>query len=58
MMKMILIFSIVFTIVYYGIALIWAMPKSQKRVLTKSALYAIIIAVVTTLLLSTIVFLF
>lgn len=58
MLKMIFVFLIVFALIYGGIELVRSLTKLEKWELTKTASYAIIIAVVTTLLLSTIVFLF
>ena len=58
MLKMILVFLVLFAIIYGAAVLFRAMPTSEKWALTKTAGYAIIISVVTTLLLSTIVFLF
>lgn len=58
MVKMILVFLVVFATIYGSIALVRSMSNLEKWQLTKTASYAIIVAVVTTLLLSTIVFLF
>lgn len=58
MVKMILVFLVVFATIYGGIALVRSMSNLEKWQLTKTASYATIVSVVTTLLLSTIVFLF
>ena len=58
MLKMILVFLLLFAIIYGAAILFRSMTTSEKWALTKTAGYAIIISVVTTLLLSTIVFLF
>jgi len=55
---MILVFLITFSVIYGGIEIVRSLTKLKKLKLTKTAGYAIIIATVTTLFLSTIVFLF
>ncbi len=58
MIKLILVFLAPFAIIFGGSKLIQAMSNLEKWQLTKIASYAIIVAVATILLLSTIVFLF
>lgn len=58
MIKIILAFLFVFTLVYVSIELVRSLSKAQKWQLTKTVIYATVIAAVSTVLLTTIVFLF
>jgi hypothetical protein len=58
MIKVIIVFCMIFAFVYIGIEFFRSMSSLEKWQLTKTAGYATIVAVVTTLLLTGIVILF